>query len=136
MHINCFHTAAYVFLNFLLHFYEVVRKSNIRYVLIFLFFNTYFEIKCTFLDQSTHDIKEWWMEISVAVRCCTLLVLTCFRLTKSRVTFLRPETIFASFLHLMVLFVKVTLTHISVVHSRNQPFWKDILFLTLTVSLM
>ena len=35
------------------------------------------------------------------------LVLTCFRLTKGRATFFRPETIVASFLHLMVLFLKV-----------------------------
>ena len=36
----------------------------------------------------------------------SVLVLTCFRLTKGRATFFRPETIVASFLHLMVLFSK------------------------------
>ena len=39
------------------------------------------------------------------------LVLTCFRLTKGRATHFRPETIVASFLHLMVLLSKVLLNH-------------------------
>ena len=39
------------------------------------------------------------------------LLIVCFRLTKDRVTFFRPETIFASFLLLMVLFFKVLLNH-------------------------
>ena len=40
------------------------------------------------------------------VRCCyvSALVLTCFRRTKGRATYFRPETIVESFLHLMVLF--------------------------------
>ena len=38
-------------------------------------------------------------------------VLTCFRLKKGRVPFFRPETIVASFLHLMVLFFKALLNH-------------------------
>ena len=49
------------------------------------------------------------------VRCCYIsaLVLTCFRLKKGHVTFFRPETIVASFLHLMVLFFKLLLNHSS-----------------------
>ena len=39
------------------------------------------------------------------------LVLTCFRLTKGQAVFFRPETIVASFLHLMVLLSKVLLNH-------------------------
>ena len=48
------------------------------------------------------------------VRCCYIsaLVLTCFRLKKGRATFFLPETIVASFLHLMVLFFKVLLSHL------------------------
>ena len=40
--------------------------------------------------------------------CClfTALVLTYFHQTKSRATFFRPETVVASFLHLMVLYSK------------------------------
>ena len=34
--------------------------------------------------------------------CISALVLTCFRLTKGRAPFFRPETIVADFLHLMV----------------------------------
>ena len=47
--------------------------------------------------------------------CCyfSALVLTCFRLKKGRAAFFRPETIVASFLHLMVLFFKVLLNHSS-----------------------
>ena len=39
------------------------------------------------------------------------IVLTCFRLTKDRATYFRPETIVASFLLLMVLLSKVLLNH-------------------------
>ena len=47
--------------------------------------------------------------ISCLVRFCYVaaLVLTCFRLTTGRPTFYPPETIVASFLHLMVLFLKL-----------------------------
>ena len=49
------------------------------------------------------------------VRCCFIsaLVLTCFRLTKGRATSFQPETIVASFLHLMLLFYKVIFKHTS-----------------------
>ena len=49
------------------------------------------------------------------LRCCWIsaLVLTCFRLTKGCATFFRPETIVASFLHLMVLFYKEIFNHTS-----------------------
>ena len=40
-----------------------------------------------------------------------ILVLTCFCLTKGHVTCFQPETIIASFLHIMVLFSKVLLNH-------------------------
>ena len=42
------------------------------------------------------------------VRCCynSALELTCFRLRKGSATFSQPETFFANFLHLMVLFSK------------------------------
>ena len=43
----------------------------------------------------------------------SVLVLTCFRLTKGPVTFFRPETTVASFLHYMVLLFKVLLNHSS-----------------------
>ena len=48
-------------------------------------------------------------------RCCYIsaLQLTSFRLTKGRATFFRPETIVASFLHLMVLFFKVIFNYTS-----------------------
>ena len=51
--------------------------------------------------------------IHLQLRCCYIsaLVLTCFRLTKGRATFFRPETIVANFLHPMVLFFKVLLNH-------------------------
>ena len=53
---------------------------------------------------------------------CTLLLyfgtLTCFRLTKGLATFFRPETIVASFLHLMVLFFKCYQTIL-----QNASFW-------------
>ena len=53
--------------------------------------------------------------ISCLVRFCYVaaLVLTCFRLTTGRPTFYPPETIVASFLHLMVLFLKVVFKHTS-----------------------
>ena len=41
------------------------------------------------------------------------LVLICFRLKKGRAAFFRPETIVASFLHLMVLFFKMLLNHLN-----------------------
>ena len=52
------------------------------------------------------------------VHCCYIsaLVLTCFRLMKGRATFFQPETIVASFLHLMVLLFKVLLNHSSKCH--------------------
>ena len=40
-----------------------------------------------------------------------VLVLTCFRLTKGRAVYFPPETIVASFLHLMVLLPKVSFKH-------------------------
>ena len=43
----------------------------------------------------------------------TALVLTCYRLTKGRATFYRPETIVASLLLLMVLSFKEILKHTS-----------------------
>ena len=54
-------------------------------------------------------------QVSTSSKCnsnsyFSALVLTCFRLTKGRATFFRPETIVASFLHLMVLLFKVLLT--------------------------
>ena len=54
------------------------------------------------------------------VRCCCIsaLVLTQFRLTKGRTMFFRPETIVASFLHLMLLFFQ----------SVIKPFFKTPLF--------
>ena len=42
---------------------------------------------------------------------CSALVLTCFRLMKGRATYFRPETIVASFLHLMVLLFKILFNH-------------------------
>ena len=39
------------------------------------------------------------------------LVLTCFCMTKGRATYFRPETIVASFLHLIVLLLKVLFIH-------------------------
>ena len=47
------------------------------------------------------------------VRCCyiSVLVLTCFHLTKGRATYFLPETIVASFLHLTVLLSKLLLNH-------------------------
>ena len=50
-----------------------------------------------------------------SIRCCYIsaLVLTCFRLTKGRATFFRPETIVAGFLHLMVFLFKVLSNHSS-----------------------
>ena len=47
------------------------------------------------------------------VRCCyiSVLVLTCFHLTKGRITHFRPEIIVASFLHLTVLLFKVLFNH-------------------------
>ena len=71
----------------------------------------------------------------VVVRCCYIsaLVLTCFRLKKSRATFFRPETIVASFLHLMVLFFKALLNYSSkrqslVLHwcPTGKGFWADL----------
>ena len=55
------------------------------------------------------------------------LVLTCYRLTKSRATFFLPETIVASFLDLMVLSFKVIFNHTSkrqyvVLHFRIIHF--------------
>ena len=46
-------------------------------------------------------------------RCCCIsaLVLNCFRLKKDRATFFRPETIVASFLHWMVILLKVLFNH-------------------------
>ena len=52
---------------------------------------------------------------NVLVRCCYILafMLTCFHLTKGRAIFFRPETIVASFLHLMALFFNVMVNHTS-----------------------
>ena len=49
------------------------------------------------------------------VRCGYIiaLVLTCFWLTKGRVTFFRPATIVARFLHLIVLFYKIIINYTS-----------------------
>ena len=54
-----------------------------------------------------------------AVRCCYIsaLVLTCFHLTKGRATFFRSKTIFACFLHLIVLLFKVLLNHIFLLYK-------------------
>ena len=47
--------------------------------------------------------------------CCYIaaFVFTCFRRTDDRITLFRPETIVASFLHLMMLFYKVIMNHSS-----------------------
>ena len=47
--------------------------------------------------------KAWMPKCSINILA---LMLTCFRLTKGCGTFFRPETIVASFLHLMVVFWK------------------------------
>ena len=49
---------------------------------------------------------------------------TCFRLMKGRATFFLPETIVASYLHLMVLFFKMLLNH-----SIKLTFFQSIFFL-------
>ena len=61
-------------------------------------------------------LKVFVMNLNLAnvfdfVRCCYIsaLLLTCFHLTKARATYLRPETIAASFLHLTMLLFKVFL---------------------------
>ena len=56
--------------------------------------------------NNSHAYSSKWYNSNL--RCCYIsaLMLTCFRLTKGRATFFRPETIVASFLHLMVLFSK------------------------------
>ena len=46
-------------------------------------------------------------------------VLTCFRLTKDRATYFRPETIVVSFLHLMVLLFKVLLNSTPVPYIKS-----------------
>ena len=50
--------------------------------------------------------------------CISALVLNCFRLKKGRASFLRPETIVASFLHSMALLPKVLFNHL----IRAVPF--------------
>ena len=64
--------------------------------------------KTVFLTETRNNcfrLKKCSTTFCVLFTCSSLL--TCFRLTKGRATFFRPETIVASFLHLMALFFKV-----------------------------
>ena len=60
--------------------------------------------KCRNVTQTFFDLK---------LHCCYIsaLMLTCFLLTKGRTTYFWPETIVASFLHIMVLLFKVLFNH-------------------------
>ena len=64
------------------------------------------------------------------VRCCYIsaLVLNCFRLTKSRAMYFRPETILASFLHVMVLLFKVLFNHLRYISYFQNPSLKTRFF--------
>ena len=68
------------------------------------------------------------------------LVLTFFRLTKSRAMYFRPETIVESFLRLMVLLFKVLLNHtlkrqFCVLHCRPSEMCQKVMSLDLRTAL-
>ena len=73
------------------------------------FINIRFNLHPTFLVNKALTFRSTFSIFNSFVRCCYIsaLWITCFYLTKGRVTFLRPKTIVASFLHLMVIFFKV-----------------------------
>ena len=66
------------------------------------------KIRSTALCQAKTD-KHECQNITATYCYISALVLSCFRLTKGRATYFRPEIIVASFLHLMVLLFKVLL---------------------------
>ena len=72
------------------------------------------------MPKSNSNVRCYYISALMLTCCCYILalVLTCFRLKKGRATFFRPETIVASFLHLMVLSFKVLLNH----SSKRQFF--------------